>query len=186
MTPKFMVVNGKRKDGRDKYLWGEYKQLKTDGVRGLEEYIKEYCGHPVYTDLLKPRTPKPAPALATEKAVLAKAKRPPCNHGKQVDYIEEQNAAYCGAGYYLHGVKCGDGCGATFVQSKALELQEGSRGVQPSGSAPVYCCTNILGKNTSAGDDGACRHAVCSDCWKKRILAQSNDAPGGRRSSSRK
>jgi hypothetical protein len=181
--PKFMVHHGKRMDGREKYIWGEYEQLKGDGVVGLEHYIGENCTDTVYLDLLKPRKQKPAKPV--KEAVVAVTKRRPCDHKDQVAYDEEQLATYCGVGCYLHGVTCGDGCGATFVDSKASEVKEGMRGVVPSGNSPVHCCINIGHPNDSIGYGAACGHAVCFDCWKIRILAQANSTGRGRRSSTR-
>jgi hypothetical protein len=180
--PKFKVHNGKRKDERFKYLWGTVEELKKDGVVGMEVYIQTNCNHPVYTALLLPKKKKGRlPALTKMDA----AERPRCNHGDysdQVTYIAERNAAYCTETYYLHRVKCGNGCGSSFV-SRASEQTEGVKGVVPTGSAPVYCCINIRGKDASARDDAMCGHAICFGCWTKGVLAPSDDgAPRRRRS----
>ena len=178
--PKFMVHYGKREDGRGKHMWGEYGQLEKDGVLGLDAYIIKNCCHQVYNDLLI-KTRKRKAVVQMETAVVAKPKRSPCNHGDSTTYQEEINAKYCGRNYYLYGIECGDGCGATFVQSKASELKEGVRGVMPGSSTPVYRCINMR-----PGNEAPCGHAVCNDCWTTRLLAQSNNDSGGRRTSSRK
>jgi hypothetical protein len=186
--PKFKVHNGRREDKRDKYLWGTVEELKKDGVVGMEVYIQTKCNHPVYTALLRPKRKKKA-SPTRQKRMAVVSKKTTCNHGDYSDritYIEERNAAYCSETYYLHGLKCGDGCGSTFV-SRASEQKEGMTGIVPTGSAPIYCCVNIRGKDASTSDEAMCSHAVCFGCWTKGVLNTSGDnAARRRRSSSRK
>jgi hypothetical protein len=183
--PKFKVIHGKRKDGRFKFLWGEYALLTKDKLAGLDDYIRTKCREEVYRDLLvkKTTTKKTAPA----KIMAAKPGRP-CNHGEysdQVTYRDEPTAAYCAENYYLHGLECGNNCGAVFVPGKAVTVKETMRAVMPSSNAPVYCCVNIVRTSVEAttSGGGTCRHVVCNGCWKKGILSQSVGATRGRRSS---
>jgi hypothetical protein len=100
------------------------------------------------------------------------SKKTKCNHrdySDRITYIEERNAACCSETYYLHGLKCGDGCGSTFV-SRASEQKEGVTGIVPTVSAPIYCCVNIRGKDASASDEAMCSHAVCFGCWTKGVF----------------
>jgi hypothetical protein len=167
-------------------MWGTYEALKADGVGGLDDYIRTVCAHvAMYTDLLQPKN-KTGPKERTPPKKGIAANRPPCNHGvyqDQITYGGEQNAAYCGEGYYLHGLKCaGNQCGAAFL-ARAAGKQEGDTGVVPTGTAPIYYCINIEGRDASPCEEGLqCRHAVCFSCWTKGILASTGDTTRSRRS----
>ncbi len=102
--PKLQASTGKRRDGRDKFCWGERRELKKDGVRGTDEHIQNKCSNKIFTALLaKKKNEAPAPPLKVE------ARRKPCNHGvyqEQITYKAERNAGYCVEGLYLFGVRC--------------------------------------------------------------------------------
>ena len=192
--PKFKAICGRRKNGKDKFFWAERNLLVEDGIVGLDEYIQERCEEEVFTDLLVPVAPvedttkREASRLAAvipSKQVISKqdvlSKRDPCNHGiyqDQITYEPESNPGFCRTGYYLSGLKCGNGCGNAFVPAN----NKVDNVVAPSSNAPVYCCKNIAGRNGKSQEEMECSHVVCFECWKKGVLTQF-DAPRGRRSS---
>lgn len=181
---KFKVIHGIRQDGREKSMWGAYAALKQDRLAGLDNYILASCPDiPVYTGLINRKRKK----VTVEKPANKVSVRTQCNHGDQFSYRDETNAAYCGRSYYLHGVRCGNNCGAAFVSARTEEHPTGSRVVVPTGNAPAHCCVNIRRSSQQQGQSGEeqCKHVICFDCWKKAILAQSDDAPRGRRSTNR-
>ena len=183
--PKFKVIHGKRQDGRFKYLWGEHALLTKDKLAGLDDCIRAKCSKKVCRDLLVKKTPtkKRAPAK-----IMAAKPGQPCNHREcsdQVTHRDESTAACCAENYYLHGLECGNNCGAAFVPGKAVTVRESMRAVMPSSNAPVCCCVNVVRTSVEAttSGGGTCRHVVCNSCWKKGILSQSVCAARGRRSS---
>jgi hypothetical protein len=173
--PYFKVVTGKRAEGRQKFLWGEYGNLKNDEVVGLDDYIRKNCTHTIYSDLMQPRKERKQQTLTPLKATL----KAPCNHGSMLAFREETNPTYCAPSYYMNGLMCGEKCGAIFVAAKSERGPEGTTATVPTGNAPAYCCVNI--RRSSVGEEG-CVHVVCYGCWTKRILAQSgNNEPRAKR-----
>jgi hypothetical protein len=184
--PTFRVNYGKRKDGGQKHMWGSYLQMEKDEVGGLDDYIRTECPDiAMYRNLLRPKK-RGRPEKRTPPG---KTKRAPCNHGMHQDQITcrgEQNAACCGPGYYLHGLKCaGLECRAAFLARNA-DQQDGKKGVVPTAAAPIYCCINIVGRDGSPCEKGLqCKHAVCFVCWNNGVLATAGDAPRSSRRSVR-
>lgn len=171
----FKAISGKRKNGADKYNWVERKYLIQDGVKSVDEYIRTKCDHPYYANLIPTTSKKKTPTKVEQgpsTTEIVPTKRVQCQHGVYnagITYTSESNGAYCGTGYYLFGLTCGNGCGTAFGTRQSMR-GDSQKVVVPSGSAPVYCCINITGGKPSRENDIECKHAVCSDCWTAGIL----------------
>lgn len=175
--PKFKAITGKRFDGREKFCWGERKELKKDGVRGIDEYIQNKCSNKLFTALLPKKKNE---ALAPPLKVAARRK--PCNHAvyqEQITYKAERHAGYCGQGHYLFGARCNH-CRVK-IGSKNNKEKDGERTIVPTSNAPLYVCVNIGLKDETGV---ACVQVICDGCWTVGTVSQSREAGAGRSSRS--
>jgi hypothetical protein len=96
-------------------MWGSYVEIKRDEMVGLDNCIRTECPNiAMCKNLLQPKKKGRLEEWMPKK----KTRRAPCNHGiyqDQTTHGGEQNAAHCGKGHCLHGLKCaGKKCGAAF------------------------------------------------------------------------
>jgi hypothetical protein len=113
----------------------------------------------------------------------------PCRHGsyeEEVTYKAEKNSGYILEGYYLFKLKCGE-CSRLFVPDRREEQRIGpEKCFRMTSDAPIYCCVNIAGRDSSRGlvaGHTPCEFALCAKCFRDGINKEDNTA--GRQRSKR-
>ena len=172
--------------GLKKPTFCEAKDLIKDGAgASMKEYIKKNCNFPPWShqlDVIIGQKEKRKASNKDENSIQKEvwgwgkdvSKKITCDHELyevDITYKPEQLASYCNEGFYLAGLKCGQ-CTRCFVPNRKAEKELGEhKCVKPTSDCPVYCCVNMMGSGSLKTVEGNCRHAICSDCWRKGVLA---------------
>lgn len=97
-----------------------------------------------------------------EVQAIPVAPKNPCLHEDILSLMKEENPAYCGESYYLHGGVCSDDkCNHVFVEKLSLDPEANNHEVKPCEAKPAMVCPNYQHE--------FCNYALCFDCYSAKL-----------------